>query len=48
MKKLAAILFFYIITVVLLLPLVVTLLCGNYEGDMPQEAGVLYEMEEKV
>ena len=41
MKKLAAIIFFYMITVVLLLPLVVTFLCGGFGRDLPQEAKVL-------
>ena len=44
MKKLAAIIFFYMITVVLLLPLVVTFLCGGFGRDLPQEAKVLYGM----
>ena len=42
MKKLLGILFFYSILVVLLLPLVVTLLCGGFSKAMPQQAKVLY------
>ena len=48
MKKLAAIIFFYMITVVLLLPLVVTFLCGGFGRDLPQEAKVLYGTEGEI
>ena len=41
-KKLAVVLFFYMILVVLLLPLAVTLLCGGFGKELPQEAKVLY------
>ena len=42
MKKLLGILFFYIILVVLLLPLAVTFLLGGFGRDLPQEAKALY------
>lgn len=42
MKKLLGILFFYIILVVLLLPLAVTVLCGGFGKTLPQQAKALY------
>lgn len=42
MKKLLGIFFFYIILAVLLLPLLVTALCGGFRRDFPQEAKILY------
>lgn len=42
MKKYLGILFFYIILVVLLLPLMVTFLLGGFGRNLPQEAKVLY------
>lgn len=42
MKKLLGIFFFYIILTVLLLPLIVTALCGGFRRDLPQEAKILY------
>ena len=38
MKKVLGMLFFYIILVVLLLPLMVTFLLGGFGRDLPQEA----------
>lgn len=42
MKKILGILFFYIILVVLLLPLVVTFLCGGFGKSLPRQAKALY------
>ena len=42
MKKLLGIILFYILLVVLLLPLAVTLLCGGFSRGLPQEAKALY------
>ena len=42
MKKLLGIFFFYIVLAVLLLPLMVTGLCGGFRRDLPQEAKILY------
>ncbi|WP_458407679.1 SpoIID/LytB domain-containing protein, partial [Anaerotignum sp.] len=42
MKKLLGILFFYIILVVLLLPLAVTFLLGGFSREIPQQAKVLF------
>lgn len=42
MKKLFGIMLFYILLVVLLLPLAVTLFCGGFSRDLPQEAKALY------
>lgn len=42
MKKLLGIMLFYILLVVLLLPLAVTLLCGGFSKNLPQEAKALY------
>lgn len=44
MKKLLGMLFFYILLVVLLLPLAVTFLCGGFGRNLPQEAKALYGM----
>lgn len=46
MKKLLGILLFYIIAAVVLLPFLITVLLGGSGGDLPQEAKVLYGMEE--
>lgn len=48
MKKLLGCLFFYIILVVLLLPFVVTFLCGGFGKDLPQEAKGLYGVADLV
>lgn len=42
MKKLLSIVLFYIILAVLLLPLLVTLLCGGFAKELPQQAKALY------
>ena len=46
MKKLLGILFFYLILVVLLLPFAVTFFCGGFGKNLPQEAKVLYGIED--
>ena len=42
MKRLLGLLFFYILLVVLLLPLAVTFLCGGFRRDLPRETKALY------
>lgn len=42
MKKLLGIVLFYILLAVLLLPFLVTFLCGGFGKEMPQQAKVLY------
>lgn len=42
MKKLLGIVLFYIILSVLILPLLVTLLCGGFAKELPQQAKALY------
>lgn len=42
MKKLLGIMLFYILLVVLLLPLAVTFFCGGFSRTLPQEAKALY------
>ena len=42
MKKLLGIVLFYIILAVLLLPFLVTLLCGGFAKELPQQAKALY------
>ncbi|MGN1230537.1 MAG: SpoIID/LytB domain-containing protein, partial [Anaerotignum sp.] len=42
MKKLLGVMLFYILLAVLLLPFLVTLLCGGFRKEIPQEAKVLY------
>ena len=42
MKKLLSIVLFYIILAVLLLPFLVTLLCGGFAKELPQQAKTLY------
>ncbi|MBQ7757693.1 stage II sporulation protein D [Anaerotignum sp.] len=42
MKKLLSIVLFYIILAVLLLPFLVTLLCGGFAKELPQQAKALY------
>lgn len=42
MKKLLGIVLFYILLAVLLLPFLVTLLCGGFRRELPQEAKALY------
>lgn len=42
MKKLLGIVLFYIVLAVLLLPLLVTLLCGGFAKELPQQAKALY------
>ena len=44
MKKLLGLMFFYILLVVLLLPLAVTFFCGGFSKNMPQEAEVPYDI----
>ena len=48
MKKLLGILIFYVFLAVLLLPLVVTALCGGFGKHLPREAKALYGMEDIV
>ncbi|MDO4531609.1 MAG: hypothetical protein Q4C06_06470 [Bacillota bacterium] len=38
MKRLVGLLFFYCLLSVLLLPLMVTMLCGGFRTELPQEA----------
>ena len=42
MKRLLGLFIFYILLVVLLLPLAVTFLCGGFRRDLPREAKALY------
>lgn len=42
MKKLLGVVLFYIILAVLLLPLLVTALCGGFRRELPQQAKALY------
>ena len=48
MKKLLGIFFFYIILAVLLLPLLVTLLCGGFGTELPQQAKGLYGVSDLI